>query len=132
MRQVIYVSTACSSAYAIDPSDILEVSARNNRRDGITGLLYSDSKRFLQALEGDEAKVAAALARIEKDPRHRAVVVLSDRMVSEREFGEWSMAHRAAGSDAEAFVRQVAERVATASPSVRATFEGFAELRRAA
>ena len=132
MRQVIYVSTATSGKDAIDPSAIMAVSMRNNSRDGITGLLYSDGKRFLQALEGDEVKIAQALVRIESDRRHRALVVLSDRIVEAREFGHWSMAHRTTGVDAEAFVKQVTDRVATASPSVRATFEGFANLRRAA
>lgn len=132
MRQVIYVSTAASKADAIDPAAIMSVSIRNNSRDGITGLLYSDGKRFLQALEGDEVKVAVALDRIEQDPRHRAIVILSDRMVTEREFGQWAMAHRTAGQDADTFIKQVTDRVAKASPSVRATFEGFANLRRAA
>jgi hypothetical protein len=132
MRQVIYISTAVGQAGAVDAADILAVSQRNNRRDGLTGLLYSDGKRFLQALEGDEDVISRALARIEKDPRHRAIVILSDRNVPAREFGDWSMAHRAPGSDAEVFLQRVGDLVAAASPQVRATFTGFAEVRRAA
>jgi hypothetical protein len=132
VRQVIYISTATAQAGPADASAILAVSQRNNGRDGLTGLLYSDGKRFLQALEGEDAVLSRALARIEKDPRHRAIVILSDRDVPSREFGDWSMAHRAPGTDAERFLQRVGDLVATASPQVRATFTGFAEVRRAA
>jgi hypothetical protein len=131
MRQMIYVSTASVTA-PVQPVDILAVSQRNNSRDGITGLLYSDGKRFLQALEGDADKVEAAFARILADPRHRAVVILSDRVTDTREFGDWSMAHRTPGADGEAFMEKVGRLVRNASPSVKATFQSFAELRRAA
>ena len=131
MRQIIYVSTAINLV-ATDPDAILAVSRRNNRRDGITGLLYSDGKRFLQVLEGKEDPVAAAIDRIEKDARHRAIVILSDRKIAAAEFGDWSMAHRFPGSDGDAFVNSVADLVSATSPSLRATFESFAAVRRAA
>lgn len=131
MRQIIYVSTAINLA-ATDPDAILAVSRRNNRRDGITGLLYSDGKRFLQVVEGKEDPIAATVDRIEKDARHRAIVILSDRTIAAPEFGEWSMAHRFPGSDGDAFVDRVAALVSATSPALRATFASFAALRRAA
>ncbi len=127
MLQLIYVSTA-RSGEAIDLDDILARSRRNNRRDGITGLLHAKGRRFLQALEGDAGKVEAAYARIAKDPRHFALVVLSRRMVETREFGDWAMA---ADDGSGAVVAQVAKLVEGAAPSVRGTFEGFAGLRAA-
>ncbi len=57
---------------------------------------------------------------------------LSDRTIETREFGNWSMAHRAPGDDATRFIDQVAALVANASPTVQATFNGFAEHRAAA
>lgn len=132
MRQVIYISTATASGAAMQADDILAESRSNNRRDGITGLLYADGKRFLQVLEGEPPAVAETLARIERDPRHRAIVILSDRVVQSAEFGDWAMAWRAPGSNASDFVDRVSALVAGASPSVRATFNGFAEVRRAA
>jgi hypothetical protein len=127
MLQLIYVSTA-RSGEAIDLDDILARSRRNNRRDGITGLLHAKGRRFLQALEGDSGKVEAAYARIATDPRHFALVVLSRRMVETREFGDWAMA---ADDGSGAVVAQVAKLVEGAAPSVRGTFEGFAGLRAA-
>ncbi len=132
MRQIIYISTATAQLTAEDPAHILDVSSRRNTLDAITGLLYFDGKRFLQALEGESDALDRVLARIETDPRHRAIVILSDRSVAAREFGNWAMARRSPGLGAEHFLKQVADLVGSASPSVQATFNGFAEVRNAA
>ncbi|HEX8302578.1 BLUF domain-containing protein [Sphingomonas sp.] len=131
MLQLVYVSSA-NRREAPDPASILAVSRGNNRRDGITGMLYSDGTRFLQVLEGPDERVEAAYARIQADPRHRAIVILSRRAIDAREFGEWEMAHHAPGGDADAFIERIAELAANASSDIRATFEGFAKVRRAA
>jgi hypothetical protein len=131
MLQLVYISSA-TPGETISMGHILTTSRRNNTRDGITGLLYSNGKRFLQALEGPEDKVLAAMQRIEGDERHRAVVVLSSRTVETREFGAWAMAHHDALQDSERVIAQVALLVANAAPNVKATFEGFCQMRRAA
>ncbi|WP_404333482.1 BLUF domain-containing protein [Sphingomonas sp. MMS12-HWE2-04] len=128
MLQLVYVSSLSPQA-DFDPTAILATSRANNRRDGITGLLYSDKARFLQALEGPEAEVEAAFARIKGDARHRAIVLLSRRTVDTREFGDWEMAHRMPGTDADRFIERVRELTANADPNVRATFEGFVKVR---
>ncbi len=132
MRQVVYISTASVDLHGSDTSRILGTSQVNNRRDGITGLLYFDGKRFLQAIEGEDPMLSLTLERIRADPRHRAVVILSDRTIDAREFGAWAMAERRPGSDAEPFLAQVSSLAAQASPNIRATFEGLANARRAA
>ena len=129
MLQLVYISTARG---APSLSQILAASRRNNGRDDITGLLYHDGTRFLQALEGPKDKVEEAFQRIKADERHRAVVVLSRRDVDAREFGPWEMASRAPDGEGEAFVRRVSPLLAAASPSVRGTFEGFIMVERAA
>lgn len=132
MRQLIYISTVARDAVPMHSGQILKKSQDNNARDGVTGLLYFDGKRFLQVLEGDAAAVARTYGRIKRDPRHRAVVILSDRAVETRDFGDWSMAWKEPGADAADFIDRVARLVDLASPSVRATFNSFAEVRRAA
>lgn len=129
MLQLVYISTAVGM-----PSGpaILAASRRNNRRAGISGLLYADGKRFLQALEGPQEVVEEFYERIRRDPRHRAPVVLSRREVAEREFGNWDMAERLPGEEADAFLARVGDLVAGADASVRATFDGLAQVRRAA
>lgn len=131
MLQLVYVSSA-NPREAIDPARILATSRRNNHRDSITGLLYSDAARFLQVLEGPEAKVEETFARIQADPRHRALVLLSRRTIAAREFGKWDMAHYVPGADADLFIARISSLAAGASPDVRATLEGFASVRRAA
>ena len=130
MIQIVYISTAKVGADALP--QILAVSRTNNARDAITGLLYAGGGRFLQVLEGPSLKVDLAIARIAKDPRHRAVVTLSRREIAEREFGAWSMAVSDAGELADNFVARVSALVANAAPSVRATFESLAAMKHAA
>jgi hypothetical protein len=80
---------------------------------------------------GEEPNRTRTLERIRLDPRHRALVILSDKTVSEREFGSWAMAERRPGEDIWAFLAQVSRLAAAASPDVRATFEGHAGIRNA-
>lgn len=129
MLQLTYISTMVGEP-AVTP--ILAVSRRNNERDGVTGLLYADGRRFLQALEGEDDAVERTFARIGQDPRHRALVILSRRTIETREFGPWAMAQRAPGGDATAFISRLDALVANAAPAVKATFDSFARLRRAA
>ncbi|MDB5685753.1 MAG: hypothetical protein JWR77_342 [Rhizorhabdus sp.] len=97
LQQLTYISTARADLIDADIDAILAASRRNNRRDGITGLLVHDGKRFLQALEGYGPLVDAAFARIKADQRHRAAVLLSVQETDVRQFGEWDMAsHRVA------------------------------------
>jgi hypothetical protein len=131
MLQLTYISTPRGKVSPDDLTDILRISRRNNRRDDVTGLLFFDGHRFLQALEGPEDRVTAAFARIKADPRHFAVVTLSKREVDTREFGEWEMASRGPGETADALVGRLSALAANASPAVRATFDGFAQVKRA-
>lgn len=130
MLQLVYISTVKGEDPDLD--SVLMASRRNNARDGVTGLLFYDGKRFLQALEGEEATVGRVFARIQADPRHHALVVLSRRAIIGREFGDWSMAHAEPGVGADAMMDRVGRLVSNAAPAVRATFERFAAIRRAA
>ena len=132
MRQLVYISTVAGPTADIVPAEILNISRRNNMKAQVSGLLYFDGRRFLQALEGEDAAVAETFARIKDDPRHRAVVILSDRQVSTREFGDWAMAFKSRGQADDQVQMMVSMLSAEASPEVRATFESFAQLRRAA
>lgn len=132
MQQLIYVSSATPGHAPADVPAILAVSRRNNRASGLTGMLYADARRYLQVIEGEAADVEATFQRIAADPRHRAIVVLSRREIAEREFGSWEMAHAAPGHDTDALMARVEALAAAASPTVRATFTGFVEARRAA
>jgi len=132
VRQLVYISTAVNGALPVDPASILSASRRNNARVRITGALWFDGKRFLQALEGEDAQVDETFRRIQADPRHRALVLLSSREIATREFGEWAMAYRDPRAEGDDAVDRIATLTAKAAPEVRATFESFARIRRAA
>jgi len=86
------------SVYSNDETDvinsvwqILSVSARNNLRDKITGLLVYDRGRFFQVLEGSFENVNSCYKRIGTDSRHDRLEVLIDQPVAIRTFGRWAM-----------------------------------------
>lgn len=126
MRQLLYISSARHFTPADEIGRILITSRRNNQRDRLSGLLWSDGSRFLQVLEGDPTTVGITLERIRLDDRHRAIVILHDREIAKATFGAWSMAHI---GDGEA---RIAAALETADPVVRGTFEGLINTRRAA
>lgn len=74
-------------------TNILFDARRCNMRDEITGALICRDDLFLQLLEGPQAAVEAAYARIRADERHIEVRQLVGRMIADdaRMFGAWAM-----------------------------------------
>lgn len=103
MILMIYVSSAVGRLDGESLDRILEVSRRNNARDGISGaLLYADGS-FIQAIEGAPEAIDRLMARIDRDPRHRDLTVISRMPIDRRQFAEWSMGFRRFdGADAKA------------------------------
>lgn len=91
MHQLVYVSAASWAMTDTDLNDILDASRRNNRANGVTGLLLHIDHGFLQILEGPETAVAETFARIRRDPRHTSLRLLTEQETDARLFGEWSM-----------------------------------------
>jgi hypothetical protein len=90
IHQLIYMS----EPFGFDDgilNGILSISRRNNARDDITGALVCRRDIYLQLLEGPEAAVEAAFARIVGDDRHLALKRLSCETVPDRIFPEWAM-----------------------------------------
>ncbi|RVT39804.1 BLUF domain-containing protein [Sphingobium algorifonticola] len=134
MFQLIYISTA-QNILPNDLDSILSISRRNNGRDGITGMLLFNGKRFLQALEGEEAPVMAAYKRIKCDHRHRASAILSSKAVDDRQFGNWAMASQRATRDTNdrSLIEAVDALVADVSdPNIRALFSSYVRMAVAA
>ncbi len=91
MHQLVYVSAASWAMSNADLNGILDVSRRNNRRDGVTGMLLYIDRGFLQVLEGPRPAAQETFAHIRRDPRHNAVRVLVEQEIRERLFAGWSM-----------------------------------------
>lgn len=131
MLQLLYISSARRNAL-VDLDQLLEQARFNNAREEITGLLYTDGKRFLQALEGPKTAVEDTFLRIIADPRHHALVLLSRREITRREFGDWSMARRSFTEAQDGFSARIAELCRDADPSIQGTFAGLIDVRDAA
>ena len=94
MFQLVYLST---EAVAFDAAQLLALqteSEQANRQRDITGMLLYRDGFFLQALEGSREAVGALMDRIQKDSRHKALLVLLAGAVVERDFASWSMGFR--------------------------------------
>ena len=70
---------------------ILAQSRQFNPASGITGILCYGGGIFLQAIEGGRNAVSDLYGHIQKDVRHKDVVLLHYEEISERRFGGWTM-----------------------------------------
>ena len=122
LRQLLYVSRAVPTSVVVSLDPIYEVSRHNNAIDGVTGLLFSDGRRFVQVLEGTDLAIEATMARIRRDDRHDHIVVLHDRPVAAREFGSWAMADRRRGEGAVEFDTRLRLLLRGATPAIRDAF----------
>lgn len=122
MRQIVYVSLSSVPGDGADLFGILRQSRHNNAIDGITGLLWSDGRSFLQVLEGPRASVEPCFSRIIHDRRHHSIKILSDSRIATHQFGGWNMVHRRADERADLHDAQIKRLLTHASASVRADF----------
>jgi blue light- and temperature-responsive anti-repressor len=74
-------------------AQILRAARRKNKEHNITGALLFNSGYFAQALEGPRLAIEQIFERIQRDPRHGEVTVLSSQTDGRRDFPEWSMAY---------------------------------------
>ena len=70
---------------------ILASARRHNPESGITGILLHGSGVFLQGMEGGRQAVSDLYGTIQRDPRHKDVVLLHYEEITERRFGGWTM-----------------------------------------
>ena len=70
---------------------ILAQSRQFNPASGITGILCYGGGIFLQAIEGGRNAVSELYGHIQKDVRHKDVVLLHYEEITERRFGGWTM-----------------------------------------
>lgn len=131
MQRIVYISTARQMLANRDLVDILATSRRNNRAAGVTGLLITGGRRFLQTLEGPDQAVHTVFRRIEQDPRHFAIVTLSRTAIERRTFGDWDMGHCDGGAtgSADNTAQTIARLLAPIEDrTMRAYFEGFTQM----
>jgi hypothetical protein len=74
---------------------LLEQARQANERQHLTGALVYGNKRFIHLLEGEQAVLAAAYARISQDPRHQHLCQVAYYPIAVRRFAEWPLAFQA-------------------------------------
>jgi hypothetical protein len=86
-----YYSSATRSMDRAALSALLLKAQRFNDSVGVTGLLIYAKGRFMQTLEGSDAAIAEAYARIERDPQHNDIGVFFNEVVTTRVYPTWAM-----------------------------------------
>ena len=88
--RLLYVSRAVDTSPAAIEA-ILTQSRLHNPASGITGVLCYGAGTFLQAIEGGRMAVNDLYGHIQRDARHKDVVLLHYEEIMERRFGGWTM-----------------------------------------
>ncbi len=86
-----YLSTATEPFSESELTELLTTSRAKNHAAGLTGMLLYAGGHFIQTLEGRGDDVDAAFGHIERDQRHRDVIVALREPARERRFADWSM-----------------------------------------
>lgn len=93
LERLVYESTATGSTGSLtNLATILAESQRNNDRDGLTGALAAHRERYIQVIEGPQTTLDGLLRRLQGDPRHRDLTIISREPIQARRFEGWSMA----------------------------------------
>jgi len=91
LKQLIYTSIPNVAIQTLlTPEFVRQIQAKNRRLE-ITGTLVSRSGKVMQIIEGPADSVNRLFASILRDPKHREVVLVLERIVPEREFPNWAM-----------------------------------------
>lgn len=92
MKRIRYISQFSRALAHEELEELARVSAENNRKDGITGMLVASGELFFQLIEGPAERIDEVYARILSDARHQNVLTLS---VEQGNFGrlcpDWAM-----------------------------------------
>jgi hypothetical protein len=90
-HRLIYRSLVARQVRLDDVDQIAVISAKNNAKVGVTGLLLYTPSHFVQVLEGEKSAIGEVLLRVRKDPRHSLLTTLAETVAPQRAFGEWAM-----------------------------------------
>jgi len=120
LRSLTYVSEAREAMSEAEFTQLGLQAGRLNALDGITGLLVFNGARFCQTVEGAPAAIDSLLGRLNADPRHCAINVIDDQLVTQRRFRSWDMQLLVVPSEREAALDLARTRLDTADVDARA------------
>ena len=129
--RIVYMSRATEILSDLEVQDLADRASAANKARLVTGLLLFDGRRFMQAIEGDQATLEQLMIRIQKDPRHDMIAIVSDGPAVRRKFGTWSMSYKRVGEGCctTGYLHQVkSQMVDIPNVELQAAFIGFAKL----
>ena len=88
--RLLYASRAVAASPAAIQG-ILESARAHNHASGITGILVYGGGVFMQAIEGGRQAISDLYGTIQRDARHKDVILLHYEEIVERRFGAWTM-----------------------------------------
>ncbi|MGK7394640.1 MAG: BLUF domain-containing protein [Candidatus Cyclobacteriaceae bacterium M3_2C_046] len=113
LSQLIYVSVRKNNCTDQEIENILASSNKNNGKKDITGvLLFSDTK-FLQVLEGEKSDILALYDHIKLDERHKNVMMISLKPITQRYFPSWQMGSKAIDTQSFSFLTEMSSQEQT-------------------
>lgn len=111
LSRLSYASKATFKPFnAVDGVDanvanILSTARRENRKNNLVGALYYGNGCFFQCLEGQKSDIDALYAKLEKDPRHTDLKVLSIEPIQQVGFVSWEMKYAQIDHEVRAFLK---------------------------
>lgn len=118
LYQIVYQSTANQPFSCQELGQLLTYARTNNEKHNITGLLLYNGNEFLQVLEGECQELKRVYERVEADPRHGQIRLLSNGPIDQPTFPDWRMGFV---GDCANFFEQVQGYVNLNSPGLLAT-----------
>jgi Sensors of blue-light using FAD len=91
LYRIIYISKVNTELDQNALFDLCCSSEEKNTKIGISGILITSEKHFIQALEGPWDKVNDLYHTIVSDPRHKELRIISYECVCKRDFPIWTM-----------------------------------------
>ena len=73
---------------------IANQSSINNSALSITGILFYDGEHFCQHIEGEKENVDFLFDKIQKDDRHKELLVMEKGFIGDRKYEEWNMKYQ--------------------------------------
>jgi len=93
MYKIFYVSKA-----QICNHDCAEIIANQslviNSELSITGVLFYDGEYFCQQIEGEKENVDFLFNKIQKDYRHKELLIIKEDFIENREYKNWNMKYQ--------------------------------------
>ena len=89
--RLIYSSKHTKNFQLQEALEIENIANKNNPLIGVTGMLFCNSKGYLQVLEGPRVNVSNLFIKISRDERHENPMLISVDDIQQRMFGVWAM-----------------------------------------